>query len=184
MKGLVEKWLQQVEQVMIKSMKSLMGQAIDCYVQDERQSWILSWPGQIVQSADLIRWTANSTRAIRDNSLKNYLQICNDQIADCVKLVQTNLLVRNQITVEALIVISVHCRDILNILIDLNVTQISDFNWISQLRYYLNQEMVTVAIITTEIDYGFEYLGNTGRLVATPLTDRCFRYILSNLFKK
>lgn len=69
-------------------------------------------------------------------------------------------------------------RDIVTLLKDLKVTSIVDFNWISQLRYYWKDSLVSVCMITTEVMYGFEYLGNTGRLVATPLTDRCYRLVV------
>lgn len=66
-------------------------------------------------------------------------------------------------------------RDIVKNLMHLKVASIADFNWISQMRYYWTENVVVVSMITTDVMYGFEYLGNTGRLVATPLTDRCFR---------
>ncbi|KAJ8968040.1 hypothetical protein NQ317_017177 [Molorchus minor] len=56
---------------------------------------------------------------------------------------------------------------------ELKVASIADFNWISQLRYYFPLTIAAqVSMITTDIMYGFEYLGNTVRLVATPLTDK------------
>lgn len=66
-------------------------------------------------------------------------------------------------------------RDVVGQLKNLNVDQITDFNWISQLRYYWRESTVIVSMITTDVNYGFEYLGNTPRLVITPLTDRCYR---------
>lgn len=60
---------------------------------------------------------------------------------------------------------------------DLHVQFVGDFQFLAQFRYYWDKEtkLVETRMVSTTVMYGFEYLGNVGRLVVTPLTDRCFR---------
>ena len=69
-------------------------------------------------------------------------------------------------------------RDVVEQMAKDGIDNINDFQWIAQLRYYYEEGVVAVRMITTTIMYGYEYLGNSGRLVITPLTDRCYRCVL------
>ena len=44
---MVEKWLFQVEEVMISSLKKVTEDAVNVYNQTPRGKWVQEWPGQV-----------------------------------------------------------------------------------------------------------------------------------------
>nr|KAF6294777.1 hypothetical protein mPipKuh1_003914 [Pipistrellus kuhlii] len=180
-KGMVEKWLQQVEQMMLASMREVIRLGIEAYVKVSRDQWVLQWPGQVVICVSSIFWTQEVSEALVEKTLPDLLNKSNDQIAQIVKLVRGKLNSGARLTLGALTVIDVHARDVVAKLSEDQVCDLHDFQWISQLRYYWKAMDVQVQMITTEAMYGYEYLGNSPRLVITPLTDRCYRTLMGAL---
>ncbi|XP_060028831.1 dynein axonemal heavy chain 3 isoform X1 [Erinaceus europaeus] len=180
-KGMVEKWLQQVEQMMLASLREVIRLGMEAYVKIPRNHWVLQWPGQVVICVSSIFWTQEVSQALVEKTLPDFLQKSNDQIAQIVQLVRGKLSSGARLTLGALTVIDVHARDVVAKLSSDNVCDLNDFQWISQLRYYWEANDVQVQMITTEALYGYEYLGNSPRLVITPLTDRCYRTLMGAL---
>jgi len=70
----------------------------------------------------------------------------------------------------------VHNRDVIKQdLINHNINDPTEFAWLAQLRYYWMDNDIWVKITNAKLEYNYEYLGNSPRLVITPLTDRCYR---------
>ncbi|XP_054015460.1 dynein axonemal heavy chain 3-like [Hylaeus anthracinus] len=180
-KGMVERWLSQVEKLMVTSLRDIAEESIIAYFTTVREEWIFSWPSQIVICGSQTHWTSEVCESFENHSTSEYLEKCNSQIENAVTLVRGKLDPGARITINALIVMDVHARDVVRLLIDKKVTNVMDFDWISQLRYYWLDNSITVSIITTNVAYAFEYLGNTARLVITPLTDRCYRTLMGAL---
>uniref|UniRef100_A0A8C3VA02 Dynein axonemal heavy chain 3 n=1 Tax=Catharus ustulatus TaxID=91951 RepID=A0A8C3VA02_CATUS len=128
--------------------------------------WVLQWPGQTVICVSCIYWTEEVSEAIRTKTLQVR---CSFNF-----LVEVSRLFKQSVSYSA-------ARDVVSKLAEDKVTDLNDFQWISQLRYYWEENNVMVRMITTEMKYGYEYLGNSQRLVITPLTDRCYRTLMGAL---
>jgi len=174
--GNVEVWLTKVQNLMKLSIKEEIIKGLESYPAVERSQWVQEHPGQVVISVSQTFFTSEVTEAITNgyDSMKNYFNKQLDQLQSLVALVRGELPYITRSIIGDLIVIDVHARDIMKKLIESEVSSINDFEWMSQLRYYWEEDDLMIRIVNAEFTYGYEYLGNTGRLVITPLTDRCY----------
>ena len=94
---------------------------------------------------------------------------------DIVRLVRGNLDKQQRTALEALITLDVHAKDVTKQLVDAQVKDPTEFQWLAQLRYYWEKNNLWVKMVNATLEYNYEYVGNSSRLVITPLTDRCYR---------
>ncbi len=191
--GNVELWLSKLEMAMRLTVKNFMITALDDFTTKPRSEWVLLHPAQAVLNIGQLFWTRDAEK-LMDNSgnkgLKEFVEVQNSQLRDIVALVRGQLSKLNRVTMGALCVIDVHARDVIESMADKGVERKSEFMWMSQLRYYWEERPDTwkrygdnpwnliPRIVNATQMYGYEYLGNSSRLVITPLTDRCYRTLM------
>ncbi|CAM5127491.1 unnamed protein product [Eretmochelys imbricata] len=183
--GNVEDWLLEVEKSMKASVRDNIERSIRVYPHTPRCSWVLQWPGQVTIAGCQTFWTKEVSEALEvgDLSTRLFPQL-SAQLSDLVALVRGKLSRMQRTVLSALIVIEVHAKDVAAKLVEENVMSENDFEWISQLRYYWTRNDLYIRAVNAEFIYGYEYLGNSGRLVITPLTDRCYLTLTGALHLK
>ena len=180
----VEQWMLELEEMMRLSVRDVMKNAILDYYDRKRPEWMQMWAGMFVLNGSQMHWTkemeelflnekGNGPKIMFDNQVA--------QLADMTILVRGHLGKAARVTVGALTVIDVHARDVIKKLMDENVDTKDNFGWTSQLRYYFDGADLTAQMVAAKRPYGYEYLGNTFRLVITPLTDKCYLTLMGAL---
>lgn len=204
----VEIWMREVEAAMFQAVRISIKTAMDAYSRKPRTVWLMEHPAQAVLTAAQTHWASevdaglscsNDARRDPKAGIRNYLVRLEKQLTDTVGLMRSGQnLNRSKVTVGALIVQDVHQKDIVSELVSAGVTSSLAFEWASKMRCCwgteheqagkfftgINPRGVTeqpdiwVKCLQTNFPYGHEYLGNTSRLVITPLTDQCYMTLL------
>ncbi|XP_037871312.1 dynein axonemal heavy chain 1 isoform X2 [Bombyx mori] len=200
----VEQWLLLLEDTMKNTIRLTLIDSLEEIWVLPRAEWVLRWPGQVVIAGSQLAWTAGVEDAIRNCCVDVFYENMLKQLDSLRALVKGELSWFHREVVCALLVVEVHARDVTDAL--RAVRALTDFHWISQLRYYevvneprpleegespevyqdeevldtsmyyrqFSQNCCEVRALNAVFIYQNEYLGNSGRLVITPLTDRCY----------
>ncbi|RHY05497.1 hypothetical protein DYB25_001425 [Aphanomyces astaci] len=184
--GPVEMWLLEVEKAMRDSLYTESYASFKAYPVEhaiDRKEWLFAFPSQVIIMIDQVFWTRNVGLAIvqverheNAQAVDEFLAFSLKQIDGMVVLVRSDLTKLQRSLMGALITIDVHARDVVRSLCANKVSCLTDFEWTRQLRYYWEEEINNCVArqTNTRFVYAYEYLGNTPRLVITPLTDICY----------
>jgi len=189
LKGKVEVWLDDVVKAMRETLQNILQEAVQAYEEKPRDVFIFEFPAQIALVAGQIYWNTEVQNAFEsleegnENALKDYNKKQQQQLNVLVQRIQKPLERNDRQKIMTIVTIDVHARDVITNLIRDKVDSALCFGWVSQLRLGWNEEDLQcyAKICDATFRYWYEFLGNTSRLVITPLTDRCYITLTQSL---
>jgi dynein heavy chain, axonemal len=187
--GKVETWLNRVTEAMRSTLHDLFKRSVIAYEEKPREVWVYDWPAQPALCTTQIWWTTETNSAFAkleegyENSLRDYQKKQISQLSSLIELLLGDLTVGDRQKIMTICTIDVHSRDVVAKLILQKVENSQAFQWQSQLRHRWDkkEDDCFANICDAEFQYDYEYLGNTPRLVITPLTDRCYITLTQSL---
>ncbi|XP_039572044.1 dynein heavy chain 17, axonemal isoform X2 [Passer montanus] len=187
--GQVEVWLNRVLERMRSTLRNLMPQALGTYEDKPREEWVFDYPAQIALTCTQISWTSEVGVAFAslekgyENALKDYNKKQIARLNALISLLLGNLSAGDRMKIMTICTIDVHARDVVGKMIQTKVETSQAFAWQSQLRHRWDdgERHCFANICDAQLLYAYEYLGNTPRLVITPLTDRCYITLTQSL---
>uniref|UniRef100_A0A672GEB4 Dynein axonemal heavy chain 11 n=1 Tax=Salarias fasciatus TaxID=181472 RepID=A0A672GEB4_SALFA len=187
--GPVETWLSCLEESMKECIRGHLFEAVTVYEDRPREQWILEFPAQVALTGSQIWWGNDMELVFKrleegfESALKDYNKKQIFQLNLLIGMLLGELNPGDRQKIMTICTIDVHARDVVASLIAQKVANSQAFQWLSQLRHSWDEQRhhCTVQICDAHFRYSYEYLGNTPRLVITPLTDRCYITLTQSL---
>ncbi|XP_055373637.1 dynein beta chain, ciliary [Condylostylus longicornis] len=187
--GKVEIWLNRVTSSMRDTLRDHLRRAVVAYDEKPRDTWLFEWPAQSALVGSQIWWTFETNKAFMkldmgyENAMKEYNKQQINQLNSLIMLLLSDLTAADRQKIMTICTIDVHQRDVVAKMIALKVESISSFQWQTQLRHRWDEARgdCFANICDAQFCYDYEFLGNTPRLVVTPLTDRCYITLTQSL---
>lgn len=177
---LEEEWLIQLEKEMRDAIRQKILRYYPYIDENVRNIFTDDFPSMVIICGFQLHWTISVERCLiplNTAMLESLFTIYADHMVLLTNELRNELTRRRRSLLTSLIIIASAYREIIQLLLERNITEQIDFEWIAQLRYYLRNNLVEVSTFDTTVTYGYEY--NRYRdIVNTPLTDRCFRIIM------
>ena len=186
----INDWLAKLESEMRLSLAQMLSQAatqlttfFKVGVDIDPQTflaWIDAFPAQLVVLAVQVAWTDLVEAGIPARGLENVLQLITRSLDFLADTVLQDIAILQRRKCEHLITELVHQRDVVRSLLASSTSDLSSFDWLYHMRFYLDDSIadplarLQIRMADATFPYGYEYLGVPDRLVQTPLTDKCY----------
>uniref|UniRef100_A0A671Z136 Dynein, axonemal, heavy polypeptide 9 like n=1 Tax=Sparus aurata TaxID=8175 RepID=A0A671Z136_SPAAU len=185
--GQAECWLSALESTMRCTVQKEIQEAVAAYEDKPRDQWLFDYPAQVGLTGSQVWWATDVGIAFErveegfETALKDYNRKQITQLNSLIHMLLGDLTPGDRQKIMTVCTIDVHARDVVASLTSQKVSQA--FAWLSQLRHRWDDETrhCYVNICDAQFQFSYEYLGNTNRLVITPLTDRCYITLTQSL---
>jgi dynein heavy chain len=180
--GAVETWLYGLTNHTHDSLTIKATESVSAFDEKPRELFIFDWCAQLVSVVcrivytEDVNWSFEQLEEGNENAMRDYNKKQIDVLNKYAELILTDLQSNDRKKIIMLMTLDVHARDITQQLIDQKLETKDVFAWMSQLKFRTDEKTNVVAIDICDYTcyYGYEYIGNCGCLVVTPLTDRCY----------
>lgn len=185
--GPVEQWLAELEVTVQKSIQKILHAYLSGSKKYRVDRWMeTGWPFQVMMLGTQISTTHEIAKILDGLSTPSLHDLRKHAVQTIGKIVTTSRNptgVNERKSLSALATLEMHNRDVVESLIRNDVKSSNDLIWQRQLRYKYHSETQSCRVLQgrNEFAYGFEYLGITGRLVVTPLLERCYQAVLTSM---
>eukprot|EP00075_Anas_platyrhynchos_P034676 XP_027323929.1 LOW QUALITY PROTEIN: cytoplasmic dynein 2 heavy chain 1 [Anas platyrhynchos] len=176
----VEVWLNGLALEMKETLKKMLLDCIDAGKKSQGSIDPSLFPSQILSLAEQIQFTEDVESAIRDHNLQ---QLELELMAKLEHYTSIDTSMEDsgnteswilELKLKALILDIIRNIDLVKQLNQAQVHSAEDWAWKKQLRFYMKDQKCYVQMVDAELQYTYEYQGNSPKLVYTPLTDKCY----------
>ncbi|KAJ7398962.1 hypothetical protein BTVI_119896 [Pitangus sulphuratus] len=176
----VEVWLNSLASEMKETLKKMLIDCVDAGKKSQGSIDPSLFPSQILSLAEQIQFTEDVESAIKSHNLQQLeleLMAKLDHYTNIGSGIENTGSTESGILefkLKALILDIIHNIDVVKQLNQAQVHDIEDWAWKKQLRFYMKDQKCYVQMVDAELQYTYEYQGNSPKLVYTPLTDKCY----------
>lgn len=170
----IEIWLKKLDDEIKLTLKH---QIRSCFQRNEiNLETVEKFPMQVLCLINSINFTSKLEKSIMSMSLPATLNKIKNEINTFTMMLQSSKDILTQLKIRALLFDFVYQVTTVEYLMKHNITNINDWHWMQQLKFYINTrtDEINIKIVNAEFEYSYEFLGNYNKLVYTSLTHNCY----------
>ena len=144
--GAVEDWMNKIDNESKKTLHTIIKRQVFYYAKENRMDWIKKQLGMVALVGTQIWWTFSVEdvfRRVREgdkHAMKNELAKETSDLNDLIAMVRQDLDNLTRKSINTLIILDVHARDIVDSFVRDSILDAKEFEWESQLRFYWDKK--------------------------------------------